>query len=170
MTYTLIIKSPNWETGLFVETTKLFISNCVRVYRYIVKFSNFMSRGGRAFDSMYCPEGRVFAQMIVPGGGFLLPSSLVQGVCPRGDGYGWNWSLYKSNRSGLWRHIIGTCHRLRWLCCKHSNNVTWHDKTLLRDMNFMPHRSDIMLQHSTFRSCNTCIFSLTTCAVLRYTT
>ena len=37
------------------------------------------------------------------------------------------WS--KCNRSALWRHITGTCHRLRRLCRKQSNNVTRHDKT-----------------------------------------
>ena len=37
--------------------------------------------------------------------------------------------VLKSNRSGLWRHVIGTCHRLRWLCRKHSNNVARLDKT-----------------------------------------
>ena len=40
-----------------------------------VKFSNFMSR---AFDSLFCPEGRVF----VHNEGFLPPSSRVPGVCP----------------------------------------------------------------------------------------
>ena len=60
--------------------------------------------------------------------------------------------VLKSNRSGLWRHIIGTCRRLRWLCGKHSNIVARHDKTpikltlLSHDTNFMSHRNDIMLQ------------------------
>ena len=46
----------------------------------------------------------------------------------------------KSNRSGLWRHMLETCHRLRRLCRKHSNNVARFDKTpvkstlLSRDM------------------------------------
>ena len=53
-----------------------------------VKFSNFMSRAG-AFDSLFCLEGRVFAHNYCPGGGFLLPSSRVSGVCPgEGDGFG----------------------------------------------------------------------------------
>ena len=43
-----------------------------------VKFSNFMSRGG-AFDSLSCPEGRVFVHNDCPGGRFLLPSSRVPG-------------------------------------------------------------------------------------------
>ena len=84
----------------------------------------------------------------------------------------------KSNRSGFWHHIIGTCYGLRWLCHKHSNNVIQHDKTpvestislhdnnilsrdmiklqlsqhfclfLSRDMSFMSHESDIMLWHA----------------------
>ena len=64
----------------------------------------------------------------------------------------------KNNRSGLWRHMLETCRRLRRLSGKHSNNVTRHDKTpvkstllsrvkniLSRDMSFMSRRSDIML-------------------------
>ena len=57
----------------------------------------------------------------------------------------------KSNRSGLWRHMLDTCRRLRRLCRKHSNNVARHDKTpvkptlLSREMSFMSRRSDIML-------------------------
>ena len=66
-------------------------------------------------------------------------------------------SVPKSNRSGLWRHIIRTCHTLRWLCCKHSNNVARHDKTpvkstlLSRDKNLMSRRNDyyvVTLIHS----------------------
>ena len=57
----------------------------------------------------------------------------------------------KSNRSGLWPHMLETCRRLRRLCRKHSNNVARHDKTpvkstfLSRDMSFMSRRSDIVL-------------------------
>ena len=46
----------------------------------------------------------------------------------------------KSNRSGLRRHMLKTCHRLRRLCYRRSNNVARHDKTpvestlLSRDM------------------------------------
>ena len=91
--------------------------------------------------------------------------------------------VLKSNRSGLWHHIIETCRRLRWLCRKHSNNVARHDKIpvksillsrgkdiLSHDTSLMSRRCDIMLWLYTFRSCNRCIFSLTTCAVLRPTT
>ena len=39
---------------------------------------------GGAFGSLFCPEGRAFYTMIVPAGGFLLPSSRVPGVCPGG--------------------------------------------------------------------------------------
>ena len=38
-----------------------------------LKFLNFMSQGGGAFDSLFYPVGRVLYTMIVPGG--LLPSS-----------------------------------------------------------------------------------------------
>ena len=56
----------------------------------------------------------------------------------------------KSNRSGLWCHMLETCHRLRRLCRKISNDVVGHDKTpvkstlLSRDMSFMSRRIDIM--------------------------
>ena len=36
--------------------------------------------------------------------------------------------VLKSNRSVLWRHIIETCRRPRWLRRKYSNNVARHDK------------------------------------------
>ena len=88
MTYSLIIKSPNWETILFVETTELLVSNCARAYRYIVRSSNFICWGG-AFDSLYRPKGRVFVQNDSPGGRrALLTSSRVSRVCLGGDGYG----------------------------------------------------------------------------------
>ena len=64
----------------------------------------------------------------------------------------------KSNRSGLRSHMLETCHRLRRLCRKHSNNVARYDKTPLKstlllrdkkilscDKSFMSRRSDIML-------------------------
>ena len=110
----------------------------------------------------------------------------------------------KSNRSGLWRHIIGSCRRLRRSCRKHSNNVARHDKTPVKST-FLSHDKNILscdminLQLSqhfcrttkmfchatwvwcrvgvtlccdfyTFRSCNTCTFSLPTFALLRHTT
>ena len=90
----------------------------------------------------------------------------------------------KSNRSGLWRHMLETCRRLRRLCRKRSNNVARHDKTPVKstllshdknilscDMTFMSRRSDIMfwLLH-IFRSCNACILSLPAFALLRHTT
>ena len=52
-----------------------------------VKFSNFMSRGG-AFDSLYCPEGRVFVQNDCPGGRGFVPFKSCPGGLSRGDGYG----------------------------------------------------------------------------------
>ena len=38
------------------------------------------------FDSLYCPEERVFVQKDCLEGGFLLSSSNVPGVCPGGGG------------------------------------------------------------------------------------
>ena len=70
-----------------------------------------------------------------------------------------------------------TCRRLRRLCRKHSNNVARHDKIQLSQhfcratkifcgptLSFMSRRS---CEFYTFRSCNTCAFSLTTFAELR---
>ena len=51
------------------------------------------------------------------------------------------WS--KSDRSGLWRHIISTCRRLRWLCCKHSNNVARRDKTPVKSTLFARNKSSV---------------------------
>ena len=39
---------------------------------------------GGAFDSLFCLEGRVSVHNDCPGGGFLLPSSRVPGVCSGG--------------------------------------------------------------------------------------
>ena len=87
------------------------------------------------------------------------------------------------NISGLWRHMLETCQRLKWLCRKHSNNVARHDKapvklTLLSPTKifcratWVSYRVGVTLccDFYKFRSCNTCTFSLTTSAVLRHTT
>ena len=96
----------------------------------------------------------------------------------------------KSNRSGLWCHMLETCRRLRRLRRKRSNNVARHDKTpvkstvLSRDMiklqlsqhfcraTWVSCRVGVTLccDFYTFRSCNTCTFSLPTFARLRHTT
>ena len=52
---------------------------------------------GRAFDSLYCLEGRVFVQNDCLGGRVLLPSSRVPGVCPGG---------------GLWMKLIPALHEI----------------------------------------------------------
>ena len=53
----------------------------------LVKFSNFMSGGG-AFDSLFCPKGRLFVHNVCPGGRVFAPFK----SCPRGlsraDGFG----------------------------------------------------------------------------------
>ena len=98
--------------------------------------------------------------------------------------------VLKSNRSGLWRHMLETCRRLRWLCRKHSNNVARHDKTPVKSTLLSCDMTKLQLsQHfcratwvsccvgvtlccdsHTFRSCNTCTFILTTFTMLRHTT
>ena len=73
MIYTLII-SLLIEKPFYLLRPKSFSFQIVSEFIDIfVKFSNFMSRGG-AFDSLFCPEGRVLCTTTVPGGGFLLPS------------------------------------------------------------------------------------------------
>ena len=88
MIYTKII-------NLLVEKPFYFLRPLQIVSEFIdtfMKFSNFIPgtlcpKGG-AFDSLFCLEGGVFVHNDCPGGGFLLPSSRVLGVCPRG---GWFW-------------------------------------------------------------------------------
>ena len=46
-----------------------------------LKFSNFMSLG-EAFDSLFCPEGRVFVQNDCPGGRFCSLQVMSQGFVP----------------------------------------------------------------------------------------
>ena len=49
-----------------------------------VKFSNFVPRGVGLLTPFSVPRGGFSYTMIVPGEGFLLPSSRVPAVCPRG--------------------------------------------------------------------------------------
>ena len=81
MRYTLII-SFLIEKPFYLLRSQSFSFQIVSEFTDIfVKFSNFCPRVGLLSP---CPEGRGFVQMIVPGGGFLPPSSRVPGVCPRG--------------------------------------------------------------------------------------
>ena len=78
MIYTLIIISLLIEKPFYLLSPQSFSFQIVSEFKDIfVKFSNFMSRGGGAFDSLFCPEGRGFAHSDCPG--FLLPSSRVPG-------------------------------------------------------------------------------------------
>ena len=52
-----------------------------------VKFSNFISLGG-FLTPCFVPREWFLYTVIVPRGGFLLPSSRVPGVCPGRDGFG----------------------------------------------------------------------------------
>ena len=52
-----------------------------------VKLSNFMSRGG-AFDSLFCPEGRVFVYSDCARGKVFAPFKSCPRGLFRGDGFG----------------------------------------------------------------------------------
>ena len=72
MIYTLII-------SLLIEKSFYLLSS----QSFLVSEFITLCPGGGAFDSLFCPEGRVFVHNDCPGGGFLLPSSRVPG--------GWLW-------------------------------------------------------------------------------
>ena len=84
--------------------------------------------------------------------------------------------VLKSNRSGLWRHIIWTCRRLRWLCRRHLKMSRDMIKIQLSQQFCRATQVSCPVgvipccNCCTFRSCNTCIFSLTALTVLRHTT
>ena len=63
---------------LFVETIKLFISNIVRVYRYIHQIFQLYVPGVGLLTLRFVPRGGILYTMIVSGGGFLLASSRVR--------------------------------------------------------------------------------------------
>ena len=67
MIYNLII-SILTEKPFYLLRTQSFSFQIVSEFiDTFVKFSKFMSRGG-AFDSLFCPEGRVFVHNDCPGG------------------------------------------------------------------------------------------------------
>ena len=87
MIYTLII-SLIIEKSFHLLSPQSFSFQMVSEFKDIfVKFSNFMSRGW-AFDSLFCPEGRVFVHSDCPGGRVFAPFKSCPGGLSRGDGYG----------------------------------------------------------------------------------
>ena len=68
---------PQWKTISFVETTKLFISNSVRVYRYICEIFYLYVPGVGLLTPCFVPRGKFLYIMIVTGGGFLAPLRVV---------------------------------------------------------------------------------------------
>ena len=58
----------------------------------------------------------------------------------------------KRNKSGLWRHIIETCHRLKWLYRENSNNVSRHDETPVKST-FSHSMSFLQLVFSVQKTC-----------------
>ena len=87
MIYTLTI--------FFVETTKLFISNSVRVYRYICEI--FL---------LYVPRMRLLTPCFVPREGFLYTV-----IVPRGR----DFASFKSCPGGIVLGEIDTCIKLQCL-------------------------------------------------------
>ena len=87
MIYTLII-SLLIEKPFYLLSLQSFSFQIVSEFIDIfVKFSNFMSRGG-AFDSLFCPKGRVFVHNYCPGGeGFCSLQAVPRGFVPGG----WLW-------------------------------------------------------------------------------
>ena len=79
MIHILIISRLSEKLLNFVETTKLFISNSIRIsYLYVP--------GVGPLNSLFCPGGGFLYTMIVSGGRFLPPSSRVPG--------GWFWMKF----------------------------------------------------------------------------
>ena len=87
MIYTLIVKSLIEKLFHLLSPQSFSFQVVSEFIDMFVKFSNFMS-GGWGFRLPFLSRGGFLYTMIVPGGGFLLPSTLVSGVCPRGGGYG----------------------------------------------------------------------------------
>ena len=87
MIYTLII-SLLIEKPFYLLSPQIFsfqiVSEFIDIY---VKFSNFMSWGW-AFDSLFCPEGRVFVHNDCPRGRVFAPFKLCPGGLSRGVGVG----------------------------------------------------------------------------------
>ena len=84
MIYTLII-SLLIQKPFHLLTPQSFSLQIVSEFIDIfVKFSTFMSSGVGLLTPGSVTRGGFLYTMIVPGGGFLLPSSRVPGVCPGG--------------------------------------------------------------------------------------
>ena len=101
------------KTVLFVETTKLFISNSVRIFYLHVP---------GPLNSLICPGRGFFTQSLSQGERRLLPSSSrAPGVCPGGRGGGgrgeWFWMkltaalyLFKVTRIGQMAPVLTEVH------------------------------------------------------------
>ena len=81
ITISLLIEKPFYLLSL--ETTKLFISNSVRVYTDT--FIDTLSQGW-AFDSLFCSDVRIFVHNDCPGRRVFAPSSRAQGLSGGGGG------------------------------------------------------------------------------------
>ena len=68
MIYTLVIRLLSEKPFYLLRPQSFSFQIVSEVIDIFVKFSNFISRGW-AFDSLFCPEGRVFVHNDCPGGG-----------------------------------------------------------------------------------------------------
>ena len=90
MIYTLII-SLVIEKPFYLSIPQSFSFQIVSEFIDMLWNSLTLCSGGGAFDSLFCPEGRVFVHNDCPGERVFDPFK----SCPGGDGYGWNWYLHK---------------------------------------------------------------------------
>ena len=114
-------QSSHWKTILFVESTKPFISNSVRLHRYIGEILQFYVPEMGLLTPCSVPRGGFSYTMIAPRGEFLLPSSRVWG--------GW-----------LWMRLIlaeGWCHAEKEPCGRAYSRKSCHQRNaaILWDMN-----------------------------------
>ena len=131
--------------------TILIIHLCI----YIMRFSNFMSRGVGLLTLCIVPRGGFLYRMIVLGGGFLLPSSRVPGVCPRGDGYEWNWYLHYKAFT-LFTKPANLFSKWRGLTCRSKTCYLWSHAELFQGRDL----ADGLGKHS---SCLLLIITRTKC-------
>ena len=83
MIYTLIISLLTEKPFYLLRPQSFPFQIVSEVMDIFVKFSDFVSRGG-AFDSLFCPEGRVFVQNDCSRRRVFVPFK----ACPQG---GWFW-------------------------------------------------------------------------------
>ena len=98
MIYTVIINLLIDKTVLFVESTKLFISNSVRVHRCVCEILQLYVPGMGLLTPFSVPVGGFLYTMIVSGEGFCSLQVVSRGFV---RGSGWLWMILIP---ALWEH------------------------------------------------------------------